>query len=65
MRYGIPMPEVLRIIMQSNFSKLDENGQPIVKDGKVQKSKLYWKPEPQIRELLTSLKEIPCFGKTL
>lgn len=51
-RYGIPVMEVLEIIMQSNFSKLGEDGQPIVKDGKIQKGPNYWKPEPKIRELL-------------
>lgn len=52
-KYGIPTEEVLKIIMQSNFSKLDENGQPI-KDarGKVLKGDGYWKPEPKIMELL-------------
>ncbi len=51
-RYGIPMNEVLDIIMQSNFSKLDENGLPIIKDGKFQKGPFYWKPEAKIKLLL-------------
>ena len=52
-KYGLPSREVLDIIMQSNFSKLDENGQPI-KDaiGTVKKGPYYWKPEPKIMELL-------------
>ena len=55
-RFGIPMDEVLKIIMASNFSKLDENGQPIYDaDGKVCKGPNYWKPEPRIKELLLSL----------
>jgi predicted HAD superfamily Cof-like phosphohydrolase len=51
-RYGLPMDEVLAIIMESNFSKLDENGEAIIEEGKVQKGKSYFKPEPKIRELL-------------
>lgn len=55
-RFGIPMDEVLKIIMASNFSKLSENGQPIYDaDGKVEKGPGYWKPEPRIKELLLSL----------
>lgn len=53
-RYGIPLPEVLQIIMQSNFSKLGADGLPIISEGKVQKGPNYWKPEPQIKELLRS-----------
>lgn len=51
-RYGIPLDKVLQIIMQSNFSKLGADGQPIIADGKVQKGPNYWKPEPQIATLL-------------
>lgn len=48
-RWGIPLEKVLTIIMQSNFSKLDENGQPIYDHrGKVQKGPNYWKPEQKI-----------------
>lgn len=54
-RLGIPIMEVLSIIMDSNFSKLDANGQPIIKDGKFEKGPFYWKPEPKIRELLLEL----------
>lgn len=43
--------EVFREIQRSNMSKLDENGKPIYReDGKVLKSKLYFKP--QIAEIL-------------
>lgn len=57
-RFGIPNEEVLRIIMESNKSKLDENGNPIYDaQGKFLKGPNYWKPEPQIRELLKSLRE--------
>lgn len=52
-RYGIPLHEVLPIIMDSNFSKLGADGQPIYDaDGKVQKGPFYWKPEPKIKILL-------------
>lgn len=51
-RLGIPIQETLSIIMQSNFSKLGEDGQPIIRDGKVQKGPYYWKPEPKIFEML-------------
>jgi predicted HAD superfamily Cof-like phosphohydrolase len=52
LKYGIPLEEVLTIIMESNFSKLGADGKPIVVDGKIQKGPNYWKPEPRIRELL-------------
>jgi hypothetical protein len=52
-RWNIPIAEVLDIIMDSNDSKLDENGNPIYDErGKVMKGPNYWKPEPKIRELL-------------
>lgn len=52
-RYGIPLEEVLSIIMDSNFSKLGEDGKPIYDErGKVMKGPNYWKPEPKIKELL-------------
>ncbi len=42
---------VFREIQRSNMSKLDENGKPIYReDGKVLKSKLYFKP--QIADIL-------------
>lgn len=55
-RWGIPIDRTLNIIMQSNFSKLDENGQPIYDERmKLLKGPGYWKPEPKIAELLNSL----------
>ncbi len=53
MKYGIPLEEVINIVMDSNESKLGEDGD-ILKDerGKVLKGVNYWKPEPKIRELL-------------
>jgi hypothetical protein len=39
--------------MESNFSKLGADGQPIYDErGKVMKGPSYWKPEPRIRSLL-------------
>lgn len=56
-KFGLPLDEVLAIIMQSNFSKLGSDGKPIYDErGKVQKGPNYWKPEPKIKELLASLR---------
>ncbi|EOA05244.1 hypothetical protein HFRIS_008881 [Herbaspirillum frisingense GSF30] len=56
-KFGIPQDEVLSIIMQSNFSKLGEDGLPIYDErGKVMKGPNYWKPEPKISDLLAKLK---------
>jgi predicted HAD superfamily Cof-like phosphohydrolase len=55
-KFGIPYLPVLRVIMDSNFSKLDENGNPIKdEDGKFLKGPNYWKPETQIREGLQAM----------
>lgn len=51
-RHGIPMDQVLEIIMDSNASKLGPDGLAIIRNGKVQKGPGYWKPEPKIAELL-------------
>lgn len=51
-RLGIPYKETMNIIMDSNFSKLDADGKPIIKDGKFEKGPFYWKPEPQIKQML-------------
>lgn len=53
-RFNIPITPVLRIIMDSNMSKLGEDGAPIYResDDKVMKGPHYWKPEPKIREML-------------
>jgi predicted HAD superfamily Cof-like phosphohydrolase len=52
-KFGLPLNEVLAIIMQSNFSKLGAGGKPIYDErGKVMKGPGYWKPEPKIRALL-------------
>lgn len=52
-KFGIPNDEVLAIIMQSNFSKLGADGNPIYDErGKVQKGPNYWKPEPKLSEMI-------------
>jgi predicted HAD superfamily Cof-like phosphohydrolase len=52
-KHGIDLNKTLKIIMQSNFSKLGADGKPIYDErGKVMKGPNYWKPEPKIRELL-------------
>lgn len=53
MRYGIPIDKTLAIIMESNFSKLDEDGNPIYVGGKVEKGPDYWPPEPKLYDMLT------------
>lgn len=54
-RWGIPLDGILKIIMESNFSKLDQNGKPIIDErGKILKGPNYWKPEKAIKELLIS-----------
>lgn len=53
-RMGIDLPKVLDVIMQSNFSKLGEDGEPIYDHrGKVMKGPNYWKPETKIKDVLT------------
>lgn len=52
-KFGLPLDAVLSIIMQSNFSKLGADGQPIYDErGKVMKGPNYWKPEPRIQAML-------------
>lgn len=54
LKYGIPLEGVLDVIMDSNESKLDENGNPIYNaEGKFLKGPGYWKPEPKIAEMLS------------
>ena len=53
LKYGIPLEDVLDIIMDSNESKLGADGKPIYDaNGKFLKGPNYWKPEPKIRDLL-------------
>ena len=52
-RFGVDINKILDIIMDSNFSKLDESGNPIHDErGKILKGPNYWKPEPKIQEFL-------------
>jgi predicted HAD superfamily Cof-like phosphohydrolase len=58
LKYGLPLEDVLDIIMDSNESKLDANGKPIYDiNGKFLKGPNYWKPEPKIRQLLERFRE--------
>jgi len=53
LKYGLPLEEVLDIIMDSNESKLGTDGKPIYDaNGKFLKGPGYWRPEPRIRALL-------------
>jgi predicted HAD superfamily Cof-like phosphohydrolase len=53
LKYGIPLEQVLDLIMDSNESKLDADGHPIYDaNGKFLKGPNYWRAEPKIRELL-------------
>jgi predicted HAD superfamily Cof-like phosphohydrolase len=53
LKYGLPLEEVLDIIMDSNESKLGADGKPIYDaNGKFLKGPNYWKPEPKIAALL-------------
>jgi len=57
LKYGLPLAEVLDIIMDSNESKLGPDGKPIYNEnGKFLKGPNYWKPEPKIRTLLEKTK---------
>ena len=57
-KFGLPIAEVLRIIMNSNFSKLDASGNPIYDEhGKVLKGPGYWRPEPMLKDLIIDLIE--------
>lgn len=63
LKYGIPLEEVLDIVMASNESKLGADGKPIYnEDGKFLKGPNYWKPEPTIRALLEVRIKL-CSGK--
>lgn len=54
LKYGLPLEQVLDVIMDSNESKLGADGNPIYdQNGKFLKGPNYWKPEPKIRELLS------------
>lgn len=53
LKFGLPLEDVLAVIMDSNESKLGADGKPIYDaNGKFLKGPNYWKPEPKIKELL-------------
>ena len=53
LKYGLPLEDVLDVIMDSNESKLGADGRPIYDaNGKFLKGPNYWKPEPRIKALL-------------
>ena len=53
LKYGLPLEEVLDVIMDSNESKLGADGKPIYDaNGKFLKGPNYWRPEPKIKVLL-------------
>lgn len=55
LKYGLPLEDVLDVIMDSNESKLGADGQPIYDaNGKFLKGPNYWKPEPKIKALLAA-----------
>jgi len=57
--FGFNLYDTLEIVMDSNMSKLGEDGNPIYDErGKVMKGKGYWKPEPKIREYISSLYDL-------
>ena len=56
LKYGLPLEDVLDVIMDSNESKLGADGKPIYDaNGKFLKGPNYWKPEPRIQALLAAL----------
>jgi len=55
LKYGLPLEEVLDVIMDSNESKLGADGRPIYDaHGKFLKRPAYWRPEPKIKALLAA-----------
>lgn len=57
LKYGLPLEDVLDIIMDSNESKLGADGKPIYDaNGKFLKGPDYWKPEPKIKALLENMR---------
>jgi predicted HAD superfamily Cof-like phosphohydrolase len=56
LKYGLPLEQVLDVIMDSNESKLGSDGKPIYdSNGKFLKGPNYWKPEPKISQVLSKL----------
>lgn len=57
-KFGLPVNDVLEIIMESNFSKMGADGNPIYDEqGKLLKGPNYWKPETRIKELLFNMRK--------
>jgi len=57
LKYGLPLEDVLDVIMDSNESKLGADGRPIYDaNGKFLKGPNYWKPEPKIKALLEGMR---------
>ena len=55
LKYGLPLEEVLDVIMDSNESKLGADGKPIYDaNGKFLKGPNYWQPESKIKALLAA-----------
>lgn len=54
LRFGLPRSKVLTAIMESNFTKLGDDGNPIIRDGKVQKGPNFEAPEPKILNALSA-----------
>lgn len=55
-KFGLPLDDILAVIMESNFSKLMPDGSVKYDErGKVMKGPNYWKPEPKIKALLTTM----------
>lgn len=53
--HGIDLESIFDIVMNSNMSKLDENGHPVPHayiPGKFGKSDLYWEPQGKIKNEL-------------
>jgi len=60
LKFGLPLEDVLTIIMDSNESKLGADGKPIYDaNGKFLKGPNYWKPEPKIKALLQVIQASP------
>ena len=46
LEYGIPLDKIFLEVHRSNMTKLDENGQPVIReDGKIMKGPAYTKPD--------------------
>lgn len=55
-KFGLPPAAIMKIVMQSNMSKLQPDGSAKYDDnGKFLKGPNYFPPEPKIRELITEL----------